>query len=524
MFRSTTPTLMLTLALTLLCSAVPARAEAVARVNGQSIHREEVLYLADFALGYKGEAVLAENVFATALKKALANHALFLKAQAEHPELVREAQRAADLAVARDYFQPFLEEIARPVVEGRTTVETVLEKIREREDLIFLYQITMRDRAELEQVRSQVLAGTLPFEAAARQYSQGNSAKMGGEVGGIKRTDDRYYPETLALLFDETPIGGITQVIDGRLSPSFYWVKDRKTKAERRLAEAQSSLATFVSADMMTYAWESVATYAGEQGGKLLITVENAQQFVDDPDRVVFRVAGREYTARDVLSRSGGMSHSVKDITTISENCYRDLILQQLYVQAKGAIETAGHRHAAMLKHLVARQYIRLASADLTVSDAEVEQYLADHQEKYALPDRADLGVIFVKTEQRVQRVQERLETEDFETVAKAWSQNKRLASVGGRLGVVPLGVVQGDFANLEPGTVLAPQHQTEGDEPGYYLFKFYRFYPAEPGTMANLGPQVVGGARSMVLVTKREERLATMMDGVLKGLKIELL
>lgn len=522
MLRSTTPTLILTLAL--LAIALPARAEAVARVNGQPIHREEVLYLADFALGYKGDAALAENVFATALKKAIANHALYLKAQAEHPELVGDAERAADLAVSRAYFQPFLEEIARPAATARTTVETVLERIPEREDLIFLYQITMRDRAELEAVRSQVLAGTLTFEDAARQYSQGNTAKMGGEVGGIKRTDERYFPETLALLFDQTPSGGVTQMIDERLAPSFFWVKDRKTVAERRLAEAESSLATFISADMMNYAWQSVADYAAEHGSELLVTVENAQQFVDEPDRVVFRVDGQAYTGRDVFSRSGGMSHSLKDITTISENSYRDLILQRIYVQAKGAIEAAGHRKAAMQKHLVARQYIRVASADLSVSDAEVVQYLADNQEKYALPDRADLGVIYVKTAQRVEQVQERLKTEDFETVARAWSQNKRLASLGGRLGVVPLGVVQGDFANLEPGSVLAPQEQTQGDESGFYLFKLYRFYPAEPGTMANLGPQAVGGARSMVLVKKREARLAAVVSDALKDLNIELL
>jgi hypothetical protein len=390
MLRTTPLTIALVTALW--CGVAEARAEVVARVNGEPLDRQVVLYVAQYQMGYEGKAALAENVFAGALKKTITNQALLIKARAELPEVVQAAERAATLAVARDYYLPFLEEIARPVAEGRTTLESVLERVPEREDLAFIYQITMRDRAALEQVRADVLAGKVGFEDAARQYSQGNTAPMGGEVGGIKRTDDRYYPETLALLFDGTPIGGITQVVDGRLAPSLFWVKDRKTAAEVRRAEAESSLPTYVSADMVAYAWEQVEAYADLHQGELLVTVESAQQFVDQPDQPVFRVDGREYTARDVFARSGGMNHSLKDITTIAENSYRDLILQQLYVGEKGTLQDAGYRKAAMLQHLVARQYIRASSDDLAVTDAEVAAYIAEHQEKYALPDRADRG------------------------------------------------------------------------------------------------------------------------------------
>lgn len=523
MFRAVTN---LATAVALLLALPPlggASAQVVARVNGEPLDRAEVAYLAKVELGYADEAALSEQVFATALKKAITNHALYLKAKAEAPDLVRDAARPAALAVAREYYRPFLEEIARPVAEARMTLERVLEQVPEREDLVFLYQITMQDRGALEALRKEILAGKIAFEDAARKHSEGNTARAGGQVGGIKRTDVRYRPETLSLLFDRTPKGGITPVVEERLGPALFWVKDRKSADEVRRAEAETSRPQFVSADMVRYAWEAVEAYAADHGGEILVNEANAQEFVRDPGRVAFRLEGESYTARDVFSRSGGMNHSLKDITTIAENCYRDIILQRIYLREKGAIAEAANRQAAMIKNLVARQWLRRAGEDLTVSEAEVDRYIAERQDKYAFPDRVDLGVIYVKTEQRLQQVLERLKVEDFETVAKGWSQNKRLAGVGGRVGVVPVSAVKGDLSQIAPGTVLEPQFVDTGEEPGYYVFKVYRFLPAEPGTRANLSAEAVGGARSMVLARMRDERFAEVVSGAMKDVTVEI-
>jgi hypothetical protein len=517
----------ITLLLAVLAAAVPAlaRPQVVARVNGEPIHRAEVAYLARVEMGHEDSQALPQNVFQAALKKAITNQALYLKARAEVPDAVREAERAATLAVARDYFVPFLEEIARPAAEARTTIERVLEQVPEKEDLVFLYQITMKDRGELERVREEILAGKISFEDAARRHSEGNTARAGGQVGGIKRGDVRYKPETLALLFDKTPKGGVTHVVDERLAPSLFWVKDRKTAEEIRLEDARTMLPKFVGGDMVAYAWEQVEAYARvHPGTEVLVTPESSQEFVNDPERVALRVAGEAFTARDVFSRSGGMSHSLKDIATIAENCYRDLILQNIYVKEKGALELAAHRKAAMAKHLVGRRMLRIASDDLEVADAEIDQYLAENQAKYALPDRVDLGAIFVKTQERVRQVLERLRVEDFETVARAWSQSKKLASLKGRLGVVPVSQVAGNFAGVEPGTILEPQYVAEGEEPGYYIFKVYRFLPAEPGTRQNLSAEAVGGARSMVMARKKEARLREVVSEAMAGAVVEII
>ncbi len=499
--------------------------EVAARVAGEPIYREEVLYLAKVEMG-RDRADVTGAVYAAAVRKAVTNHALFRLVQAEAPDLVPHAERAATLAMARDYYNAYYARVAMPAARKRTTVERVLDRIPEREPLVFLYQITMADRDALEDVRRRIVAGDLAFEDAARRYSQGLTARLGGEVGGIKPTDDRYFPETLALLFEETPVGGVTRVVDERLGPAIFWVKDRKTALEVRRAEAESVLEEYVAADARQYCWERVDEIAAASADtELYVREANAQQFVDDPDRVVFRVGGEAYRARDLMARSGGRVHSLKDITTIAENAFRDLILARVFIERFGEHEAFAHRKAALLKQYAARLWFREKTEDLegAVTDAEVDRYLAEHQDKYALPDRADLGVIYVRTEKRLEQVRERLRVESFEVVARGWSQDKALARKGGRVGVVPVSGIRGNLASVEPGTVLDPMYVADGDTPGYYIFKLYRFLPAEQGTRENLGPEVVGGVRSMILAQRRKARLTALVDRALAGVRVEV-
>ena len=507
-----------------LAADVGAPDEVVARVDGEPIYMEEVLHLAKIEMGLERDEVTGPR-YAGALKKAITNHALFRLVRKEAPELLPHAERAATLAAARDYYNAYYARVAMPAARERTTIEKVLEQIPEREDLVFLYQITMADPEVLEDVRRRILEGELSFEEAARKYSQGLTARAGGQVGGVVRSDDRYYPETIHMLFDEMAVGEISPVVDERLGPTIFWVKDRKTAEEVRRAEAESALDDYVRADAKNYCWEKTFEYAdASPDTELFIREAEAQKFVDDLDRPVFRIDGQAFTGRDILARSGGRVHGLKDITTIAENAFRDMILTRLFMDRFGEHEAFSHRKAALLKHYAVRLWFRQKTSDLTVTDEEVDRYLAEHQDKYALPERADLGVIYVKTEKRLKQVRERLEVEDFETVAKGWSQNKRLASKGGRVGIVPLSGVEGDLASVEPGTVLEPVYIDQGDNPGYYIFKLYAYYPAEPGTRQSLDEKVIGGVRSMVMAEKRKERLSALVAEAMAGVDIEVL
>ena len=505
-------------------AAERAADEVVARVNGEPIYREEVFHLARFEMGLERGEVKGAR-YAEALKKAITNHALYLLVQKEAPELLPHAERAATLAVARDYYKAYYVRVALPEARKRVTVEKVMERIPEREDVVFLYQITMDDPDELERVRERIVAGELTFQEAARKYSKGLTGPRGGEVGGVTRSDDRYYPDTIRLIFDETFEGDITPVVDERLGYAIFWVKEKKTAEDVRRAEAESVLDDYVRLEADNYCWEKAFEYAeGSPDTELYVKEATARSFMDAPDRVVFKVDGRAYTARDLLARSGGRVHGVKDVTTIAENCFRDLILTKLFVEQYGQHEAFEHRKAALLKHFAARLWFRQKTQDLTVTDEEVDRYLAEHQDKYALPDRVDLGVIYVKTKKRLEQVLERLKVEDFETVARAWSQNKRLAQKKGRVGIVPVSVLRGDFASVEPGTVLDPIYIDQGDQPGYYVFKVYRFYPAEPGTRQSLGEEVIGGVRSMVMAEKRKARLSALVDRAMGAVRVEVL
>ncbi len=498
--------------------------EVVARVGGDPIYREEVLHLARFEMGLERDEVTGRR-YAEAVKKAITNHAIFRLVQEKAPNLIPHADRAATLAMARDYYNAYYARVAMPAARKRMTVERVMEQIPQREGLVFLYQITMANGQALEELRRRIVEGEISFEEAARKYSQGLTAKVGGQVGGVARSDDRYYPDTLRMLFDELPVGAVSPVVEERLGPAIFWVKDRKNAEEVRRAEAENVLDDYVKADARNYCWEKAYEYAdASPDTELLIQEAEAQKFVDDPDRVVFRVDGRAYTARDLMARSGGRVHSLKDITTIAENAFRDLILTRLFVTQFGEHEAFSHRKNALLKHYAARLWFREKTADLTVTDEEVDRYLAEHQDKYALPDRVDLGVIYVKTEKRLKQVQERLRVEGFEIVAKGWTQNKTLASRGGRVGIVPVSKVQGGLASVEPGTVLDPVYIDQGENPGYYVFKVFRFYPAEPGTRANLDEEVIGGVRSMVMAEKRKERLSALVEEAMAGVRVEVL
>ncbi len=505
-------------------AAEPGADAVVARVDGDPIYREEVLHLARFEMGLERDEVKGAR-YAEALKKAITNHALYLLVRKEAPELLPHAERAATLAVARDYYKAYYVRVALPEARKRMTLEKVIEKIPEREDLVFIHQITMDDPDELERVRERIVAGELTFEEAARRYSKGITGPRGGEVGGITRSDDRYYPDTLRILFDETFEGDITPVLDERLGFAIFWVKEKKSAEEVRRAEAESVLDDYVRAAARTYCWDKTFEYAdASPDTELYVKEANAQEFVKDPDRVAFKVDGRAFTARDLMARSGGRVHSLKDITTIAENCFRDLILTRLFVEQYGQHEAFEHRKAALLKHFAVRLWFRQKTRDLTVTDDEIDRYLAEHQDKYALPDRVDLGVIYVKSKKRLDQVLERLKVEDFETVAQAWSQNQRLARRKGRVGIVPVSAVQGDFSSVEPGTVLDPVYIDRGEDPGYYIFKIYRFYPAEPGTRQNLSEEVIGGVRSMVMAEKRKARLSALVDRAMAAVRVEVL
>ncbi len=503
---------------------IGASDEVVARVDGEPIYREEVLHLARFEMGLERDEVTGRR-YAEALKKAVTNHALFRLVQQQAPALLPHAERAATLAAARDYYNAYYARVAMPAARKRMTVEKVMERIPAREDLVFLYQITMADPDALEDVRRRIVDGELSFEEAAKKYSQGLTARAGGQVGGVARSDDRYYPETIRMLFDEMAVGEISPVVDERLGPAIFWVKDRKTAEEVRRAEAESVLDDYVGADAKNYCWEKTFEYAdASPDTELLIREADAREFVDDPDRVVLRVDGRAYTARDLMARSGGRVHSLKDVTTIAENAFRDLILTRLFIDRFGEHEAFSHRKNALLKHYAVRLWFREKTRDLTVTDEEVDRYLAEHQEKYALPERVDLGVIYVKTEKRLKQVQERLRVEDFEVVAKGWTQNKILASKGGRVGIVPVSNVQGGLASVKAGTVLDPVYIGQGENPGYYIFKVYRHYPAAPGTRQNLGEEVIGGVRSMVMAEKRKARLGALVKEAMAGVRVEVL
>ncbi|MGB3546083.1 MAG: peptidylprolyl isomerase, partial [Saprospiraceae bacterium] len=67
-----------------------------------------------------------------------------------------------------------------------------------------------RTRTKLEEIRAEIVAGTLPFEEAAKKFSMDGSGQAGGDLGWAGR--GRYVPEFEATAYNLEP-GDMSEVI-----------------------------------------------------------------------------------------------------------------------------------------------------------------------------------------------------------------------------------------------------------------------------------------------------------------------
>lgn len=495
-------------------------AKVVARVDGDPITDEELKYVAVVALGVEEKEVTQDDM-KKALRQAVVNHKVWLEVSKNDGGMLQEVERAADMMVARNYFLAWMADYGQVEAMKTVTPTKIAESLPLPEPLAFLFAIVMESREKLEEVREEILADKITFEEAAKKYSKGISAKNGGMVGGIKPGDDRFSENARKEIFS-APIGTVTGVYDELLGYTIYLVKDRKTPEELRLANAHESLEDKIRAEMNRLGWEASTKRATQTGSVLYINDSNAAEFEGSLDKPIMKVGNREYLVRDLMSRSGGKSHGKKDLLTIAENVFRDLMLEGVYVEAKGSREQLALRKKAMIEHFSTRRYLADRSKDLVIADSEITDYIEKNRNKFDLPDRVDLGLIMVKSEQRRDVVLDRLNSETFEVVAQAWTQSKKYPN--GKVGVVPLSQVAGDKSQIKAGMVLPPKKMGDGDDEGWYILKVLQFFPAEPASLKNLSPQQIGGIRSILLSRKKEDRLLGLVEGVMKGAKTEIL
>jgi parvulin-like peptidyl-prolyl isomerase len=524
-------------------------AELVARVEGHPVYREDVEYFAVRILSYakdegkggdveapkkdKAPITVTKEIWEDAFKKYVTNILLTEKARKEIPRMVESAERQAEFALAAEYFKPYSTEIAFPRAKEEVTVQTVLLEIPPQLPSVVISQISMAPgrEQELEALRQRIVKKEITFEEAAKKHSNGLTASKGGDVGGVRNDDARYAPTVLSAIF-ATPKGEITPVLQLGLGPAIIWVREKLSAEELAVMAAKKELPDRIKAQVIALCWNDAGAYQKNHGGEFLLTDANVKEKAAKPDEPAFRLDGKTYLVGEVAESSGGASHGSKDVLTIAENRYRDIALQKLYIEKKGMLERHEERYRMLANHLAARQYLAYKSRDITIADEAVDAYLAENNKKYRLPNRADFGIIFVRTEDRVKTVMERLaKGEDFETLAKAWSQDTTTAPSGGRVGVLPLSNFKGKLEDVKEGVVLGPEPMEKEvmkgkekvKEKGFIITKIYKFYPEEPGTRANLGPQAIGGIRSILLSRVKGERLTTLMQGVLKAAKVEI-
>ncbi|MBI5014210.1 MAG: peptidylprolyl isomerase [Deltaproteobacteria bacterium] len=504
-------------------SGFDAWAQAAARVNGSVIDREDVLFLAKTVLDFK-EDPLSEAKYKESLSKAITNRLVYQEAEAKYPDIAEEVGRMVDLRLAREYVDPYYKKYCLPRAQAAVTLDLLLGKVGPKEDLVNVYQIVLEDKTTADALMVRLRNGEIRFEEAARQYSKGLTASQGGNVGGVARSSTLYDPPVVDILF-QTPVGTLTAVVDTQLGPSIFWVKEKKTAEELARQAAEDLRPQEVSVKARELLYRDALEASDEYKGNILLTEKNVERDTPKLDQAAIEFDGRRFTVEDVLSRSGGLNHGWKDILTITENCYRDLVIAARFMKTDGVLPDVERKRKVLVEHYAARKMINRVTQGIQVTDAEVTTYVTGHEGEYRTVDAVDIGLIRVQSDARLRQVQERLSSgKTFEDVAKAWSQHST-AGNSGRLGFLAVSALTPDFrkatAGMKPGEVSQPFQVKEGAQQGYYLVKVYNFQSARALRNDELNLDVV---RMKVLAGKRESALGDLINRLYGQASVEVL
>ena len=518
--------ILLSVACLVLVSGLEARAAVAARVDGEEIEREDVVFLAREILSFKADP-LPERQYRQALQKVITNRLLYRRAAAEAPDLVAAAERLVDLLLAREYEGPYFREFVMPRAREDVTLDSVLADVEPQEDTLYVFQIVFQDVETARRVRERLMSGEIGFTEAARRYSTGLTAPAGGEVGYVRRSSSRYSPEVMERLLS-APAGEVTPVLETALWPSVFWIKEKRSADDLRLEAAKRLRDDRIQARAREILWQDAEAYADAHGIRLLISGADEEAEGDwVPERAVIETPDKAYTAADLLLRSGGIQHGPKDMLTIAENTYRDLAIAAKYISLRGELPGQARKRRVLVEHYSARKLIDRLTRAVRVEDREIDSYLAEHKEEFVFPESLEIGVIFVRTERRLKQVEARLaQGKPFEEVARAWSQHES-AKFGGKAGLVPVKGLTEPFRGLDrlkPGEVSGPIRVDQGGEFGYYLVKVYRHVPEHYLGREELNQQGLGVIRSKILARKREAVLAAYLSDVYRGADVEIL
>lgn len=159
---------------------------------------------------------------------------------------------------------------------------------------------------------------------------------------------------------------------------------------------------------------------------------------------------------------------------------------------------------------LVSEAIFKKVTADVKVSDQEIESYFNKNRQQYQQPESRDIRHILVKTKAQANRLYDRIKAgEDFAALAKKFSQDPGSKSQGGKL-TISRGQTVAPFdqtAFLLPKGGLSRPVKTQY---GYHLIR--PISDVRPAKTTPLG-QVKEAIRQQLLQTRKNEAMTRWVD-----------
>ena len=135
--------------------------------------------------------------------------------------------------------------------------------------------------------------------------------------------------------------------------------------------------------------------------------------------------------------------------------------------------------------NLKTQQLYTKVTAEVKVTDEEVQKCYQDHLNEFQLPEEVKASHILVKEGKLAQELRERLEKgEDFAALAKEYSTDQGSRENGGQLGYFPAGKMVPEFDQAAFSTPVGQLSPVTKSQFGYHIIKVEDKKPARTQTL----------------------------------------
>lgn len=243
-------------------------------------------------------------------------------------------------------------------------------------------------------------------------------------------------------------------------------------------------------------------------------------------NKVLAIVDGREITQQDVINllqslgdRAAAFNHPDGQKQLVEELVMQELLYSEALEKGLDQDETFKKAVKAMEKSLLTQFAMKQLMDNVTVDEAELENYYDTHQTSFMSKASARGSHILVKTLEEAKSIRKEIEKGlDFKEAAKQYSICPS-KDVGGDLGTFTRGQMVPEFEQvafaLKPG-IVSPPVETQF---GYHLILLDEVTPSEviPFT------QAVDKVRQEMLLTKRQAEYIAKRSELSNKYQVEL-